>query len=107
MKQTQARAKDLFFFLNATQIIINTYIQFAYELKFLIGKVGNSVPEFLGQVTGGGIYPDSFMACGHCFMVFSTWAKNTPAPFPAMFLTFYPSSSLRPPLPPLLTPTSG
>lgn len=56
------------------------------------------MPEFWGQMAGGGVYKDSFIACGHFLMVISTWAQNIPAPPHPLLLVFYPSSFLLGPL---------
>lgn len=95
MRRTQARAKDGFSFQVQNPSALSPCLQFAYELKFFIGKVGISVPEFWGQVAQGGVYKGTFGACGHFLTVTSAWAKTIPPRLPPSWSPTHPPSPSR------------
>lgn len=74
-----------------------------------IGKAETSCARVLGQMAGGGVYKDSFLACGHFLLVISTWPKihTAAAPFLPRFLIFLPISLSPLPPSPLLVFSSG
>lgn len=88
MKQTLARAKDLFFFPSAKP---RSYSTLRYNLQVcwnFYRKVERFlVPGFWGQMARGGVYKGSFVACGHFLMVLSTWPKIHHLAFPMCILS--------------------